>query len=574
MSKPERRTRENGCELEPYTNWPLILGAVAFIVLGVGTVGTMAGVTAITAAPKAVYRWITQAETPVARVAPTPTAPIVAPAPVVEEREPLAQSVVVEHVEMLGKPRVETAASLALERMTFDRRVSTTLSLRPASLRLVAQSEEELMKHLLEKSKAIDIGNEKDLVATLTDGANTRINKDKKLTRTEAGYRTISALIQGRTDLDGLPLVDMKDCALPPEETLALSTLSRVKTRSRGDPKSPAIRERHGSTATLTTTPVEMMNQFDGTLRWAARAPGHSSVLPTEIPAHLVRPLLQVFEVQPEKSRFALPQVLALSKSGRSARALVQLAVFDLSERVRAEAVKQLVSQDAPTVRAELLAALRHPWAPAAVHAARAIDRLDDKAMIPELKKLLDQPDPSKPFQEKGTWYVRELVRVNHLQNCLLCHPPAGAERSTLSGPVPLRDREIPVVYYGSRERGVTLVNASTVYLRQDFSVLHSVKEAKPWPELQRFDYLVRTRQLRGDEIPKKAEKSKPATIDYPQREAVQALLEVLSEGSRRPSPDPDLRGRAGPLSYSGRPESFDEKGDVEYDLRKVGSKK
>ena len=149
--------------------------------------------------------------------------------------------------------------------------------------------------------------------------------------------------------------------------------------------------------------------------------------------------------------------------------------------------------------------------------------------MIPALKKLLLEPDPVAPFQKEGTWYVRELVRVNHLKNCLLCHPPAGESRVSLSGPVPLRDREIPIVYYASRETGITLVNASTIYLRQDFSVLHTVKDAKPWPEVQRFDYLVRTRQLRGDEIPKKTETPEPANFTYPQREAVRALLEVLA---------------------------------------------
>ncbi len=38
-------------------------------------------------------------------------------------------------------------------------------------------------------------------------------------------------------------------------------------------------------------------------------------------------------------------------------------------------------------------------------------------------------------------------------------------------------------------------------YLRQDFSVLSSVANAHPWPEMQRFDFMVRTRVLTPDEI-------------------------------------------------------------------------
>jgi len=44
------------------------------------------------------------------------------------------------------------------------------------------------------------------------------------------------------------------------------------------------------------------------------------------------------------------------------------------------------------------------------------------------------------------------------------------------------------------------LVRADVTYLRQDFSLLQHVAHADPWPTLQRFDYLVRTRVLNSDE--------------------------------------------------------------------------
>ena len=397
------------------------------------------------------------------------------------------------------------------------------------------------MTALLSQSKEIDIGDEKGLHETLAGGAKDRLataKRDaKKMTDAEASYRTIGELVRKRADLSGLPLVDMKDCALPTEESKVLALVSASRRRIRVNVRSSDPRERHGSTATLGSGPAELLHWIAENGRGTPLRVGEATALSAKIGAEAVRPLAQIFSVQPEKSRLGLIEVVASSKSGRSARALVQLAVFDLSARVREEAAKQLVSQEKELVRAELLAAFRHPWAPASDHAAKAADLLDDKGMLPELKKLLDQPDPSKPFQEKGTWFVRELVRVNHLKNCLLCHPPAGAERSTLSGPVPQRDREIPVVYYASRLKGIPLVNASTIYVRQDFSVLHTVKDAKPWPELQRFDYLVRTRPLRDDEIPKQAEKQDTAISTYPQREAVRALVAVLEQ--KEPSAEP-----------------------------------
>lgn len=37
-------------------------------------------------------------------------------------------------------------------------------------------------------------------------------------------------------------------------------------------------------------------------------------------------------------------------------------------------------------------------------------------------------------------------------------------------------------------------------YLRQDFSMMMMVADAAPWPEMQRFDFLVRTRTLTAAE--------------------------------------------------------------------------
>ena len=40
------------------------------------------------------------------------------------------------------------------------------------------------------------------------------------------------------------------------------------------------------------------------------------------------------------------------------------------------------------------------------------------------------------------------------------------------------------------------LVRIDMTYLRQDFSLMMPVADAHPWPEMQRFDFLVRTWQV------------------------------------------------------------------------------
>ena len=105
----------------------------------------------------------------------------------------------------------------------------------------------------------------------------------------------------------------------------------------------------------------------------------------------------------------------------------------------------------------------------------------------------------------KKTKVVRELVRINHHHNCLLCHAPATAERDKLSQAAtdelaPLT-AQIPVpseamnAYYAPVRPDI-LVRFDVTYLRQDFSLSLPVANADPWPRMQRYDFLVRTREV------------------------------------------------------------------------------
>src|SRR5262249_27653159 len=138
-----------------------------------------------------------------------------------------------------------------------------------------------------------------------------------------------------------------------------------------------------------------------------------------------------------EEVRLALVRTLSAVPGKEATRGLAARAVFDLSPEVRQAAFTLLKKRKADEVRPVLLAALRHPWPAAADHAALALLELDDREAGPELEKIADGPAPCGPFKEGDRWYARELVRVNPLRNCLLCHAPAADRRDPVTGPIP-----------------------------------------------------------------------------------------------------------------------------------------
>jgi hypothetical protein len=132
---------------------------------------------------------------------------------------------------------------------------------------------------------------------------------------------------------------------------------------------------------------------------------------------------------------------------------------------------------------------------------------------------------------------MREVVRINHHRNCLLCHAPvATAHESEVAALMPTPGRAFPTSsqqYYGSRITPESLaVRADITYLRQDFSVLMPVADAHPWPEMQRFDFLVRTRVVEGDELAKmqKAMERPAAYLSEQHKEALRVLRQLSGQ--------------------------------------------
>jgi hypothetical protein len=129
---------------------------------------------------------------------------------------------------------------------------------------------------------------------------------------------------------------------------------------------------------------------------------------------------------------------------------------------------------------------------------------------------------------------VRELVKINHHRNCLLCHAPANTgnvSADTLTAAVPVPSDPLPSPSQGYQNSlPDILVRIDVTYLRQDFSMFQAVADANPWPEMQRFDFLVRTRSISDKEADAYREKlvsKEPGLLSPYHRAALAALREL-----------------------------------------------
>lgn len=246
--------------------------------------------------------------------------------------------------------------------------------------------------------------------------------------------------------------------------------------------------------------------------------------------------------------------------------ALTKLAVFSQEEEIRHAAIAALEKRGQPADTALLLQGLRYPWPSMAQAAAKAITHLKRKDLVPELIKMLDEPDPRAPVVRESNGkkeaVLREVVRINHHRNCLLCHPPGntpdvmkieewgGGDRKrevekgvfavwasiteraddVLVGAVPTPGQPFPSTG-GYREFSSPdlLVRADITYLRQDFSLLQKVADAHPWPEMQRFDYLVRSRVVNEQQAKVYEAEFAKRDVNTPYRQAALVALRRLT---------------------------------------------
>src|SRR5262249_12955754 len=152
----------------------------------------------------------------------------------------------------------------------------------------------------------------------------------------------------------------------------------------------------------------------------------------------------------------------------RASVALAQRAIFDLNPEVRKAALEALRDRPRDEYRQVFLDGLVYPWSVVADHSAEALVALELRDAVPGLVALLDAPDPTLPFEKPGAGtVVREVVRVNHLKNCLMCHAPSFAQDDKVRGFVPPSTQPLPPSfsrqYYTPKQEGI-FVRADVTY--------------------------------------------------------------------------------------------------------------
>jgi hypothetical protein len=242
--------------------------------------------------------------------------------------------------------------------------------------------------------------------------------------------------------------------------------------------------------------------------------------------------------------RKGLVKYLAGTSHAEATRALARLAIFSAEDEVRNPAVEALKVRREKDYTDVLLRGLRYPLPAVAKRATEAMAKLERADLVPELVSFLEEPDPRAPVMkdmgQKKVPIVRELVRINHHRNCLMCHAPAVPNEvspQVTTAEVPRPDQPLPSPSDGySNSIPDVLVRLDVTYLRQDFSVMQAVADANPWPEMQRFDFLVRTRVL-SDQEATAFPARKAGTLSPYQRVALAALRELTGRDTA-PTPE------------------------------------
>jgi hypothetical protein len=240
--------------------------------------------------------------------------------------------------------------------------------------------------------------------------------------------------------------------------------------------------------------------------------------------------LMQMLPPESQGIRTVLVEQLTAIKQPKSSEALAKLALFDLSDKVREQAIQALAQRPREEYRQLLLTGLRYPWAPVADHAAEALVALEDKDAVPALKQLNNAADPTVATYDSQhrAWMVPEVIRINHLSNCVMCHAPSHSIGDPVRGRLPSQNEPLPPLTQYYEDTTGPFVRADITYLRQDFSVVQAVDQPGKWPRMQRFDFLVRQRPEKPEEAYHRVQRT--AAGNYPQRQAVLYALRELSK--------------------------------------------
>ena len=126
--------------------------------------------------------------------------------------------------------------------------------------------------------------------------------------------------------------------------------------------------------------------------------------------------------------------------------------------------------------------------------------------------------------------YVRE--RMANLRVAMVLEVATAAGALTAEVPIPGQPLPTPFQGYGSSSPDL-MVRIDVTYLRQDFSAMLPVSVENPWPESQRFDFLVRERQLsceEADDYRAQLSLKEPGVLSPYHKAAVSALRDLTGK--------------------------------------------
>jgi hypothetical protein len=394
----------------------------------------------------------------------------------------------------------------------------------------------------------------------------------------------MEALIKQRTDLEGMPFAMGEACRTGGARAQHLAVFSAL-VRSCLAEASDAQPTRHVNADKFWSLVAKETEARETDL--AKTQPAQKDC--DDLEAARVGVLMQVLAPETVAVRLGLVRHLSKTAQVDATKALARVVLFSAEDEVRTAALQALKLRREKDYAPTLAEGIRYPLPEVAKRAADALIRLECTDALPRLVDMLDEPDPRLPVTEetegKKIAFVNELVRVNHHRNCMLCHAPASTDRPdpqanvvppilttklttvpkevksadndgkdtitvvselvqvqsvrfapTLTAQVPLPNEPLPSISDGGYGRGSSpdiLVRIDVTYLRQDFSMMLPVHDAAPWPDQQRFDFLVRRRVLSPEEL-EDWQRNTPKPVAGSTTPYQRAILHALRELTQR----------------------------------------
>ena len=224
------------------------------------------------------------------------------------------------------------------------------------------------------------------------------------------------AMIEKRADLRGLPFLMGDECRTREEQARLFRQIADLISRTKHGNMGQAIE-------TGEHLEVVMLRQGHHT------TPGFER---QDLYRVAIAAITQILMPEPEIYRLGMVRYLAKVPHADASRALAKLVLYSSEESVRNAAIDGLKTRREKDFTDILLQGFRYPLQDVSKRAAEALVKLERKDLLENLVQVLESPDPRLPITEKregkDVTFARELVKVNHHRNCLLCHAPGNTE--------------------------------------------------------------------------------------------------------------------------------------------------